>query len=185
LTLYAVKQEFWEQFQPAYSKGWPSYRAATGITSAIRSHLEEALTGQSIDPNSAIETLNISAKELKTLLKELKWPAPIDVLQIDAEGYDDEVIYNSNLSYTRPKLIFFESHNMPRKKSSLLKQYLSKKRYHIYKVGGDSLAVDGRIDPTCVSVNLIVLIYSGIEFIFLGIRRLSFNMKGLAGRFNV
>jgi|GEM_PF-1551589 FkbM family methyltransferase len=182
LTLYAVKQEVWNLFQPAYAKGWPSYRAATGITSAIKSHIEEALVRQNLVTDDAIDVLNVPAKELKTLLEELKWPTPIDVLQIDAEGYDDVVIYNSNLSYTRPKLIYFESNNMPKEKGKSLKNYLSKQWYNSYNLGRDTLAVDSRINPTCISLNLIMLIHSGVELIFRVIRKLSVVMKGLIGR---
>jgi FkbM family methyltransferase len=182
LTLYAVKQEFWDRFQPAYAKGWPSYRAATGITSAIKSHLEKALEGQNIDPDSAIDILKIPAKELRTLLEELKWPSPIDVLQVDAEGYDDVVIYNSNLGFTRPKLLYFESRNMEKAKGKSLKQHLSKHQYRIYRTGGDSLAVDGRIDLMCISVNFIMFIHSGIELILRVIGKLSYITKSLIGR---
>ncbi len=179
LTLYAVKQEVWNRFQPAYAIGWPSYRAATGITSAIKSHLEKALMDQNLDPDSAIDIINIPAKELKTLLEELKWPTPIDVLQIDAEGYDNVVIYNSNLNYTRPKLIYFESHNMSQEKSKSLKQYLSEQQYSTYKVGGDSLAIDSRINPTCISLNAIASMHTVIQSIYHVIRKLFVVIKGL------
>jgi len=141
LTLFAVKQEFWDEFQPGYAKSWPFYRAASGITSAIKAHLEKCLVRQNIDPNKAIRTLEIPSKELRTLLTELSWGMQLDVLQIDAEGYDDIVIYNSNISLSKPKLIYFESHNMPNKKSEPLKEFLFKHNYKTYLVGGNSLAV--------------------------------------------
>ncbi len=171
LTLYVVKQELWGQFQPDYAKGWPSYRAATGITSAIKSHLEKALMGQNLNPDNAIDTLNIPAKELKTLLEELGWPTNIDVLQIDAEGYDDVVIYNSNLRHTTPIIIYFESENMPKEKYDTLKQYLSKQQYITYNVGGDSLAIKRCIGPICILLNLIMTIHSSIELTFRIIRK--------------
>lgn len=182
LILYAVKKEVWDHFQPTYAKGWPTYRAATGITSAIKSHIEKALIGQNLDPDSAIDILKIPAKELKTLLEELKWPTPIDVLQIDAEGYDDVVIYNSNISYTKPKIIYFESHNMSKEKAKSLKKYLSKRRYRTYESGGDSLAVESRINPTCISLNLMMSIHSGMELIFRVISKVSVVMNGLIGK---
>ena len=182
LTLYAVKQEYWDRFQPDYAKGWPSYRAATGITSAIRSHLEKALECENLDPDEAIEVLSIPAKQLKTLLEELEWPTPIDVLQIDAEGYDDVVIFNSNLNDTSPTLVLFESHNMPREKLKALKDHLSKQRYRTYNAGADSLAVASRIDLTCISLNAVMLIGSGIDFGLRVKRRLSREMKNLFRR---
>lgn len=184
LTLYAVKREFWDIFQPTYAtkRGWPSYRAATGITSPIKSHVEKALVRQNIDPDSAIDILNIPAKELKTLLEDLKWPTPIDVLQIDAEGYDDIVIYNSNLSHTRPKLIYFESNHLSEEQGKVLKNDLSKRRYKTYKVSNNTLAVDSQINPTCILLNLIMPIHSGIKLLFLVIRRPFVVMKGLFGR---
>ena len=36
----------------------------------------------------------------------------IDLLQVDAEGYDDEVIYNSNIELFQPKYINFEYKNL-------------------------------------------------------------------------
>ncbi len=173
LTLYAVKQKVWDRFQPTYAKGWPSYRAATGITSAIKSHVEKALVVQNLDPESAIDFFKIPAKGLKTLMEELNWPAPLDVLQIDTEGYDDVVIYNSNLGYTRPKLIYFECHNMLEGKSKALEKYLYKHRYRTYKIRGDKLAVARNINLTCISLNLIMFLHTGVEMIFRAIRKIA------------
>ncbi len=158
LTLYVIKPEWWARFQPAYAKGWPSYRAATGITSSIKAHLEKALVRENLNPDDAIDILNTPSKELKSLLVELKWLSPIDVLQIDAEGCDDLVIYTSNLEYTQPQLIYFENHNIPQDRMESLVKYLSIHHYRTYKMGGDSLAVRNRINPICISLNGIVLI---------------------------
>ncbi|MEA5443560.1 FkbM family methyltransferase [Cyanobium gracile] len=166
LTLYAVKPEAWDLFRPTYAKGWPSYRAATGITSAIKSHLEEAMVGQNLDSDSMIDTLIIPSRNLNSLLEELKWPTHIDVLQIDAEGYDDEVIYNSSLSSTRPRLIYFESHNMSAEKGKSLKGYLSRLSYNNFCLGGDTLAVDSRMNPTCILLNLAMSMHSATEIAF-------------------
>ncbi|QVL54027.1 MAG: hypothetical protein KFB97_06890 [Cyanobium sp. M30B3] len=54
----------------------------------------------------------------------------IDALQIDTEGYHDEVIYNSNLHLNRPKMIHFESHGLPAETSSALNNHLLKLGYN-------------------------------------------------------
>jgi FkbM family methyltransferase len=173
LTLYAVKREFWDQFQPAYAAGWPSYRAATGITSAIKSQLEKALAYQSINPQAAIDELQIPSKQLGSLLGELKWPVPVDVLQVDAEGYDDAVIYNCNLDRTRPLLLCFERHNLSQSKYQKLADYLGGYGYQIYRVGGDGLAVDGRRVPAGVLIRLVLLLHSALGSLSRTVARLS------------
>ena len=153
LTLYAVKANWFDQFQPAYAKGWPQYRAATGITSANKEHVEKALLREGINPDDAIESLNVPCQQLSPLLAALNWPTAIDVLQIDAEGYDDSVIHAANIQNTEPKLIYFENHNIPEKRMDALVSYLSGQHYQTYKMGGDSLAVDSRINPLCAAIN--------------------------------
>ena len=158
LTLYAIKEEFWQDFQPDYAKGWPVYRAATGITSASREHIEQALASYpNINPEAAIVALDIPSKTLETILLELNWQIPIDVLQIDAEGHDDSVIYASNLRLTKPALIYFESRHIPADRIQSLSAYLSSHNYRTYEIGGDTLAVDGRTNLLCVYLNGIVM----------------------------
>jgi hypothetical protein len=153
LTLYAVKSNWFDRFQPAYAKGWPQYRAATGITSANKEHVEKALIREGINPDDAIESLNVPCQQLSPLLASLNWPSAIDVLQIDAEGYDDSVIHAANIQNTRPKIIYFENHNIPEKRMDALVNYLSSQHYQTYKMGGDSLAVDSRINPLFAAIN--------------------------------
>ena len=153
LTLYAVKANWFDHFQPAYAKGWPQYRAATGITSANKEHVEKALLREGINPDDAIESLNVPCQQLSPLLAELSWPSAIDVLQIDAEGYDDSVIHAANIQSTRPSLIYFENHNIPEKRMDLLVNYLSSQHYLTYKMGGDSLAIDSSVNPLSAALN--------------------------------
>jgi FkbM family methyltransferase len=171
LTLYAVKEAWFDRFQPAYAKGWPLYRAATGITSANRDHVGRALLREGINPDDAIETLNVPSQALSPLLAELNWPPSIDVLQIDAEGYDDSVIYASNPQRTRPKLIYFENHNIPQARMDSLVNHLASLDYRTYAIGGDSLSVDSRINPACIILN-------GIIAIMLAARRAAGKTKG-------
>ena len=153
LTLYAVKANWFDHFQPAYAKGWPQYRAATGITSANKEHVEKALLREGINPDDAIESLNVPCQQLSPLLAELSWPSAIDVLQIDAEGFDDSVIHAANIQSTRPSLIYFENHNIPEKRMDLLVNYLSSQHYLTYKMCGDSLAIDSSVNPLSAALN--------------------------------
>jgi FkbM family methyltransferase len=153
LTLYAVKSNWFDRFQPAYAKGWPLYRAATGITSANKEHVEKALLFEGINPDDAIESINVPCQQLSPLLAALNWSSTIDVLQVDAEGCDDSVIHAANIQSTMPKLIYFENRNIPEDRMNALVSYLSSQHYRTHKMGGDSLAVDSRINILSGSVN--------------------------------
>lgn len=156
LALYTIGTDWWSHFQPAYAKGWPPYRAATGITSANRAHVERALAREGLDPDDVIEIIEVPSKELKTLLTELNWLFPIDVLQIDAEGYDDSVIFASSLAHTRPKIIWFESGHIPQARMSSLLEYLSINHYRTYKFGVNSLSVSSQGNPFSIPLNIIL-----------------------------
>ncbi len=158
LTLYTIKKESWDSYTPDYAKGWPRYRAATGITSASREHIEKNLAAHTdINPNEVIGVLNVPSKALGTLLSELNWPTPIDVLQIDAEGYDDAVIQASSLPVSRPKLIYFETCHIPPSRLKNLVSYLSGLDYKTYTIGENSLAVDSGRNPLCIYLNGVIL----------------------------
>ena len=150
LTLYTIKKEYWSDFQPDYAKvkGWPEYRAATGITSASRKHLEDALEKDShLDADKVITSLQVPSKELEKALSGVSWKMPIDVLQIDAEGHDDSVIYSSNLKLTNPKYIYFELHHIPQDRLQSLLKYLSEEGYKTYKIRRNALSVKRKGSP--------------------------------------
>jgi FkbM family methyltransferase len=184
LTLHAVKPAYWERFQPGYARDWPPYRAATGLTSAHRAHLEKALRGEGLDPDEAIEVLSVPAMHLADLLRSEGWPASVDVLQVDAEGYDDVVLRNSNLEQTAPTLICFESHSLSREKLEALRRHLADLGYRLYPAGGNSLAVPVRPSPLNLALHGLLLLGRGLQRLgqlldlpFAALRRLRKRLK--------
>lgn len=165
LHLFVVKKDWWERFRPAYAEGWPPYRAPMGISSSARAHLEQALRREGLDPDEAIGSVTVPAKELSAVLAETGWQAPIDVLQVDAEGCDDSVIRSANLESSSPRLILFEHHNMSRKRLEMLADYLSAHRYRLYPLDGDTLAVRSRLEWKCMVLNAAALLLRGIQLI--------------------
>jgi hypothetical protein len=53
----------------------------------------------------------------------------IDLLKINAEGYDYEVIYNSNLNFSKPSYVNFECKNLNKIKLKKLINFLISKLY--------------------------------------------------------
>lgn len=144
LRMFCVSPSVWDKLSVPYAKGWPIYRAPTGVTSARRDHvlawLQQHLP-DGIDPESAIDEISVQSVNLTELLRRHRFPDEIDVLQIDAEGYDDEVIFASNLETTRPKVINYESANLGDKRSAALAAYLNSQGYDLFRQGMDTLAI--------------------------------------------
>ena len=53
-----------------------------------------------------IETINL--KKALDDIEILEKGKNLDLLLIDCEGYDDQVLYNADLEFFNPKLIYFE-----------------------------------------------------------------------------
>lgn len=145
LELYAVDRAYWQALKPIpYARDWPDYRAPTGVTSAKRAHVHAWLCKHlqdSKDVDRAIRSFQVPCMDIAGLLVETGIETEIDVLQIDAEGFDDTVIYNANLDVFQPRLINFEVSHMPQERQSALETYLKEHGYRIAKLGLDALAI--------------------------------------------
>ncbi len=144
LTLYAIRPECWEEFRVPYAKGWPTYRAPTGVTSTSRSHVEKwarTYYKGTKNLNEVIRSSTVRSAPLIQVLAESNFGTDVDILQIDTEGFDDEVIYNSSIENLQPKIIRFESHALPKAKLDKLEAFLSEMGYLIYRRSFDIVAV--------------------------------------------
>jgi len=119
---------------------------SNGGNSLIKENLSKRLIRINLEPDIYISKYEIQVNPLYDILKKNNLDCEqyknIDLLQIDAEGYDDEVIYNSNLDFFRPKYINFEYHNLNKTKLENLVKFLNHKSYEclIYEQS-DCLAV--------------------------------------------
>ena len=122
-----------------------------GINSLFYDNLSSRLKKKNLNPDLYIDKYEIEVSSLLNLLKKeninFEDNKNIDLLQIDAEGADDEVIYNSNLDFFRPSLINFEHKNLTKTKLENLIKFLHQKNYKclIYK-HNDALAVKSTIE---------------------------------------
>lgn len=145
LELYAVEQAYWPALKPiGYAQGWPEYRAPTGVTSAERAHvhkwLEEHLKTPG-DADKAIRSFHVPCMDIAGLLSEAEFKTEIDVIQIDAEGFDDTVIYNANLDILRPAVINFEVAHLSKDRLIALAKHLHEHGYQMNCDGMDALAI--------------------------------------------
>jgi FkbM family methyltransferase len=63
----------------------------------------------------------------------------IDLIFIDAEGFDDQVIRTIDFDKCTPNVIIYENHNLGENNRNI-ENYLSRKGYSITKVSGDTIA---------------------------------------------
>ncbi len=142
LRMYRVKEQFWERAASGSKRAWPTYRSATGVTSLQRENVlawaRKHLTSTA-DLDDAIEEFDVPGCRLGQLLSANQLPVAIDVLQVDAEGEDDTVIYCCDLEQTRPRLLFFENKNLSEQRTAALSSYLVGLGYDVFKLGKDTL----------------------------------------------
>jgi FkbM family methyltransferase len=118
---------------------------SNGVSSLVKENLTRRLNAN-LNPDIYISKYEVDVDLLYNVLKknnlEVEEYKGIDLLQVDTEGYDDEVIYNSNLDFFKPQFINFEYKNLNETKLEKLIEFLKQKSYEsiIYK-HNDCLAV--------------------------------------------
>ena len=114
-------------------------KLSDGVNSLVKDNLSRRLIKRNLNPDTYISKFNLEVFPLYDLIKnnnfDLNNYKDIDLLQVDAEGYDDEVIYNSKIDFFKPKYINFEYKNLTKEKLENLIQFLNKNSYEclIYK----------------------------------------------------
>jgi len=106
---------------------------SNGGNSLLKENLSRRLIRNNLNPDIYISKYEIEVNPLYDILKKNNLDCnafkDMDLLQIDAEGWDDEVIYNSNLDFFRPKYINFEYNNLTKIKLENLIKFLNQKSY--------------------------------------------------------
>jgi hypothetical protein len=94
-----------------------------------------------VDVDSMIEEQTVQSAKLPDVLGEHGELNSIDVLQVDTEGMDDVVIFNSGVDLLKPRLIHFEAENLPERRLSELIQFLEQRGYILGLCGRDVMGV--------------------------------------------
>lgn len=144
ITLYHIKEEFWAHCQPTYAQNWPNYRAPTGVTSVDRNFVKkwiEKYQSGSFSSDAAIDSRTVICSRLEPLLSEKAAMESIDILQIDAEGHDDYVLYASDIELLLPGIIFIEITHLSRERLDALRKHLGERAYSCVLQGENMMAV--------------------------------------------
>lgn len=145
ITLYSVDEAAWPRLRVPYARGWPQYRAPTGVTSGVRDHVRRWLRKygpNGADVDSMIAEQAVECAPLPDLLaRGGRDVDSIDVLQVDTEGMDDIVIYNCGIDELKPCIIHFEAENLREDRLASLTDFLQRRGYVLGACGRDILAV--------------------------------------------
>ena len=134
LRLFRVKPALWAAYNPPYMKDAPAYRVPSGFTSSSIAHVRRHAEGNfriEARLDDCIEELRGPCSTLHALIARLSWTQDIEVLQIDAEGADDEVIYASDIEHLRPRLINFERRHLSDQRQQTLAAFLAGQGYSL------------------------------------------------------
>ena len=115
--------------------------------SLLEENLSTRLLKIDLNPKDYIDSYEVDVLPLRESIEKnneslLENFRNIDLLQIDAEGYDDKIIYNSSLDFFKPKYINFEYKNLSKTNLENLIKFLNNNFYKcIYWKTNDCLAV--------------------------------------------
>ncbi len=86
----------------------------------------------------------VQADTLMNIINKKYKYKKLDFFQIDTEGYDFEVLKMFDFENIKPKIIKFESINLDDKDLIKLNNFLTKKKYYLFKEKGDTIAINLR-----------------------------------------
>jgi len=139
--------------QPIYKVGFSTMRWATGLASFSKEKIEQAFEDGIVASNCKRFGIEIPADKSQWISHEdVQVIAPatliqtygldhIDLLQIDAEGYDLEVIRIFDIPKTRPQAIIFENVGLNAADYAACLQLLEEQNYQLKKFGPNTLAL--------------------------------------------
>lgn len=139
--------------QPIYKVGFSSMRWATGLASFSKEKIAQAFEDGIVASNCRRFGIEIPTDKSQWISHEdVQVIAPatliqtynlqhIDLLQIDAEGYDLEVIRIFDIPKTRPQAIIFENVGLNAADYAACLQLLEEQNYQLKKFGPNTLAL--------------------------------------------
>ncbi len=120
-------------------------RTALGVSSFSKDHVKRTLCKAFPESSNSdlldqyIEKQKVNTISFHDLLSQYKIDQ-VDILQIDIEGFDYMIIENIEFKKIQPKIVNYESKNLPSEKRILCENILTSFGYKIFYHGGDTLA---------------------------------------------
>jgi FkbM family methyltransferase len=140
-----------------YNIAFSKARWATGLSSFDKAALDEAIVSGHVARNAAKEGITlpsnrenyISEEKIKvisppTLMRQYNI-SKIDLLQIDAEGFDYEIIKMMDIPHTKPGMIIFEDSHLSESALIECHNLLRDNDYTLKKTLGNTVAIKNHL----------------------------------------
>jgi FkbM family methyltransferase len=108
-----------------------------GVASLYRSHVEKHLPPAM---RSAIAEVSVECVTVSILLARNSF-VRVDLVQIDAEGYDFIVVKQLDFSVIRPKIVIFERKHLSKEDQLAAKEHMTNAGYEVRSQGVDFLCI--------------------------------------------
>lgn len=136
IRLYGVNQDYWSDIDAGYGENWPNYRIPTGVTTTNKQQLLRWISENvqsDTDPEVIIEEFNVEVVQPRSVINESQNIAGVQLLQVDAEGMDDRIVYSFFEQNIYPNIINIESKHLSKKRQQEYEQTIESNEYDIYK----------------------------------------------------
>lgn len=135
IQLYGVNENYWSNIDAGYGENWPDYRVPTGVTTTDKHQLLHWISENvqsDADPENIIEKFDVEVAQPNSIIDQSQNINNVQLLQVDAEGMDDEIVYSFLEDNIHPNIINIESRHLSKKRVQKYDQKLQNYGYEVY-----------------------------------------------------
>ncbi len=135
IQLYGVNQNYWNDISVGYGTDWPDYRVPTGVTTTNRDQLVQWISKNiqsDASPGEIIKKFDVEVAQPNSILNQSKNMDDVQLLQVDTEGFDDEVVFSFFEAEVYPNIINIESKHLSQERQQKYEQRCKYEGYDVY-----------------------------------------------------
>lgn len=135
ISLYRIKKNYWSDIDADYGDDWPDYRIPTGVTTSDKNQLIHWVSQNvrtSDSPQEIIEQFNVDVISPSSVINQSQNIDSVHLLQVDAEGMDDEIVYSFLDSNIYPNIINIETSHLRKEQQEMYVEKLSNYGYKLW-----------------------------------------------------
>ncbi|UWG52002.1 hypothetical protein AArcCO_2724 [Halalkaliarchaeum sp. AArc-CO] len=135
IRLYGIDQNYWDDINAGYGEDWPDYRIPTGVTTTNRDQLLQWISENvqsDANPESIIEEFDVEVAQPNSIISQSQNMDDVQLLQVDAEGFDDEVVFSFFEADVYPNIINIERKHLSQERQEIYDQRCKNEGYDVY-----------------------------------------------------